>query len=106
MKQTTIINLTIGQWFDRTYGNTYTGGKMLVCFDDGSSESINIPFQYGYGQYWNQAALERYLEVVEGRRRDRSDPPYLTSYCRHRNIAVYSHVMEGMKKRDLMELSA
>ena len=106
MKQTTIINLTIGQWFDRTYGNTYTGGKMLVCFDDGSSEYVNIPFQYGYGQYWNQAALERYLEVIEGRKRDRKDLPYLTSYCRDRNIVVHYHVIEGMKKKELKELSA
>ena len=61
MRKPTIINLTVGKWFDRTAGNTYMGGNMLVCFDDGTSERVVIPFEYGYGEYWNQGALERYL---------------------------------------------
>jgi hypothetical protein len=54
----TAIHIAGRRWFQRTYGNTYCSAVVTITFQDGSSEQINIPKQYGYGDFYLQAATD------------------------------------------------
>jgi len=49
------IRINANRWFQKTYGNTYF--SCYVVFNDGSTETIT-KFQYGYGDYYLQYAVE------------------------------------------------
>lgn len=43
------------RWFDKYNGNTYNSVRVTRCSD---GKTIAVPMQYGYGDYYKQAALE------------------------------------------------
>ncbi len=54
--KTLIINAR--RWFQRTYGNTYFSGELLL---DGE-ELVNIDFQYGYGGHCTHELINKAIK--------------------------------------------
>lgn len=57
MKKVKVKSITvIGKlWFDKVNGNSYHTAKVLI----NGEHYCNIPFQYGYGDQYEQSALEQ-----------------------------------------------
>ena len=46
------------EWFDKTYGNSYFSAVVTLDYLLPSQKTIVLPFQYGYGDSYQQAAAE------------------------------------------------
>lgn len=51
------IDLTAKEWFDRANGNSYFSARLVLNYGMENERLFKIPFQYGYGQFYEQAAL-------------------------------------------------
>ncbi len=94
------IDVEAKEWFDRTYGNSYFSAQVTVNFGLPSQQTLYIPFQYGYGSSYEQAAIEALKKaglftVTEAR-------PFigLYSYCEENNIILRRNKTENCLKRD------
>jgi len=52
------VHIRAWQWFDKVNGNTYCSAKVTVNGQSKTPMTIQIPFQYGYGNYYRQKSLE------------------------------------------------
>lgn len=52
------VTITGRRWFQRTYGNTYNTARILC-----EGFAIQLPKEYGYGDYWAQRCREFLREV-------------------------------------------
>jgi hypothetical protein len=90
MKNITILGR---RWFDKTYGNTYHSVRAIV---DGE-EVVSVPFHYGYGDQYQQTAYNELVKVGALQEGIAS----LSLYCREHDIALYTDVVDVVKKKDL-----
>jgi hypothetical protein len=81
------------QWLDKTGGNTYFSARVHI---DGKL-GIVLPFQYGYGSFYEQEAM-RALSVAGLLPRELQDTPLWR--LRDLGIDVYSVIYEA-KQRDV-----
>ncbi len=51
------------EWFDKVNGNSYNAVQVFVNYGMKNAFSFSIPFQYGYGNYFEQSAIE-HLEAA------------------------------------------
>ena len=58
MKDIASIHVGGRRWFQRSYGNTYCSAVVSITFKDGTVEALAIPKQYGYGDFYLQAATD------------------------------------------------
>lgn len=56
--------ITGKSWFDRVNGNSYCSARCTINFGLKSEMSFAVPFQYGYGNFYKQAALEKLAEMT------------------------------------------
>lgn len=96
------VTIFAGTWFDKVNGNTYCACKIYL-HGGNKSERIYAPFEYGYGRFWDQSALNAFLKHF-GLERDRKGTAYLTTFLRNYGITCNTHLTEGMKQRDLKKL--
>jgi hypothetical protein len=52
------IDINAKQWFDRINGNSYFSGSIVLNFGQDNQLEFLMPFQYGYGDYYIQKAME------------------------------------------------
>lgn len=52
------IDVTAYEWPDRVNGNSYFAGKITVNFGMNTEKTVNIPFQYGYGDQYKHEAFK------------------------------------------------
>ena len=52
------IDVNGKEWFDKTYGNSYFSAVVTMDYLLPSQRTILLPFQYGYGDSYTQAAAE------------------------------------------------
>jgi hypothetical protein len=45
------------EWFDKVNGNSYFSAQITVNYGTPTQETYKIPFQYGYGDHYQQIAL-------------------------------------------------
>ncbi len=105
--QRTIASIHIGarRWFQKSCGNTYHRVRISLTFTDGTSETFDSGQHYGYGQCWDQTALEM-LEGSFGIHVPRYENgarhfAYLTTWARDNNVPVTTEVLDGRRERDL-----
>lgn len=55
-----LFSVNACRWFDKVNGNTYNSTR-VTRLEDGAV--IVTPFQYGYGDYYKQAALEAMMKA-------------------------------------------
>lgn len=93
------------RWFQKSAGNTYCSASASVYFSDGTSESVTVPRQYGYGDFYLQAAtdaLERagFLPGREHYPRTGGAEP-LHVWCTRNGARYESHASDVARERDL-----
>lgn len=85
------------RWFDKTYGNTYCSAR--VYFDN--VEVCKVPWTYGYGNFYEQAASERVEKLgllKDHRITDLNNRESLYAYAARNNIEYMSHHSDGLKR--------
>lgn len=56
------IDINALEWFDRVNGTSYFAATVIVNYGMKNEFSFNIPFQYGYGDFYIQRSLEKLEE--------------------------------------------
>ena len=52
------VDVSAREWNDKINGNSYFSAVVVLNFQQANQETIKVPFQYGYGDYYQQAAAE------------------------------------------------
>lgn len=58
------IDILAKEWFDKVNGNSYFSAQVTVNYGMADEKTYYIPFEYGYGSYFEQAAQQ--MLVKEG----------------------------------------
>ena len=95
------IDVNALEWFDKINGNSYFAGTVTVNYGTKAEKSFNMPFQYGYGEQYEQEALNILKEkkIIP----DNCNRP-LWAYCKDSGIILRTVKHENCKKRDLLNL--
>jgi hypothetical protein len=91
------IDIQSKQWFDKVNGNSYFSAIITLNFGLIDQKTINVPFQYGYGDYYidsalNQLKTENYLPV---------DANILWKYCNENNIQLRTSKKQNCSKSEV-----
>lgn len=89
------------EWFDKVNGNSYCSARVYVTDTAGNTDTIYVPFGYGYGDYYLQAAQEALhaagvLELVKFPN-GAHDP--LWRVCQEQGIVLDAQIERGMTRR-------
>ena len=90
------IDINALEWFDKTYGNSYFAGSITINYGQPDAQKINMPFQYGYGDSYQYAAIKALNEAGHITATHTAD-------LRATGIILRSNIQRGCKKRDLMQ---
>jgi len=87
------------RWFDKVNGNTYHSVRIIRVKDN---KVIVSPLQYGYGNHYEQTALElmaanKWLPVKYRGHTD-SGSPLAYMYARENNYPIHWVVSDGLKR--------
>lgn len=93
------VDVTAKEWFDKSAGNSYFSAVVTLNYGMSGAESIPVPFQYGYGSSYQDAALEAIKDHLELGEIDRKNN-VLWRWCEENGIILRSNKMENCKKRD------
>ena len=52
------IDIQAKKWFDKTNGNSYFSAIITLNFGLKNQKQFKLPFQYGYGEYYKDKALD------------------------------------------------
>ena len=95
------IDVNAKGWFDKTYGNSYFAGTVCINFGMKSQKSYNMPFQYGYGDFYLQGARD--LLVKQKVIKTIEPMTSLWKYCDDHKIILRHSIQRGCLKRELMQ---
>lgn len=101
--QVKTIDITGLSWFDRINGNSYCAGSVTLNYGLPDEITLNFPFQYGYGDYYIQAAEKR---IKESGLLNIPDKEIFWRYCQDNNIILRKIKHEGCKKKELKEFTS
>lgn len=90
------IDINAKEWFDKVNGNSYFAGSVTINYGQSDAQNINMPFQYGYGDSYQYAAMTLLKE------NGFTDARYMQD-LRGQNIIVRYNIQRGCKKRELMQ---
>lgn len=99
MKKPESISIYGRRWFSRTYGNTYFTVAIYV-----DNELVHqSDREYGYGDYYAQAAGEWLAEngYIVPKKYDHGGQEALWLYCRNNDIKFTNEVADVKRQRDL-----
>ena len=96
-------NIIAKRWFDKKHGNTYHK-VYITLFDKHGKLELESDFTYGYGEQWNQTALDVFYKqfpdcpkVLWGSGNKKY--PYLTAMLQHQlNILTNDEVIDVSRK--------
>ena len=99
--KTKTIDVNAKEWFDKLNGNSYFAGTITLNYGTETEETFLMPFQYGYGSSYEQAAKATLTEfnVISA---DYGQSLY--SYCKENNIRFSSSIQTDCKKKELKEI--
>jgi|AACY02.14.fsa_nt_gi hypothetical protein len=91
------IDINAKQWFDKINGNSYFSAIIMLNFGLKNEKSINVPFQYGYGDSYIDTALhqlktENYFSV---------NVNSLWKHCNENNIILRTSKKENCLKSEV-----
>ena len=58
MEKLQTVDLQVKRWWDKVNGNSYFSARMILNYGMETEKTFFIPFQYGYGNFPEQKALE------------------------------------------------
>jgi len=94
--QVNTIDINAKEWFDKVNGNSYFAGYVTINYGQPDAIKLNMPFQYGYGDSYQYAAMSLLKE------NGYTDARYMQD-LREQNIIVRYNIQRGCKKRELMQ---
>ena len=102
MKTTDIktIDLQAKEWFDKVNGNSYFSAILTLNFGLENEKQINIPFEYGYGNYYEQEAINQLKNENLAPVKYNS----LYSFCNDNNILLNSSKKKNCTKKEVKDL--
>lgn len=93
------IDINARTWFDKVNGNSYFSAIVVVNYGLPTAKELKLPFQYGYGSYYEEAAKGALIEAglitsngMQG----------LYSYCQDNSIILRSNNQKGCLKREVV----
>lgn len=99
------IGIDARRWFQKTYGNTYHSVTLKIAFTDGTSTEIESGKHYGYGEQWNQTALDMFANrfgfTIPSYSNGSKKFVYLTSFAKHLEIPCFDVVSDVKRQKDL-----
>lgn len=93
------IDINARTWFDKVNGNSYFSAIVVVNYGTPEAKELKLPFQYGYGSYYEQAAKEA---LIEAGLITSNGMPGLYSYCKNNNIILRRNNQQNCLKRDVL----
>lgn len=90
------IDINAKEWFDKVNGNSYFAGYVTINYGQPDAIKIDMPFQYGYGDSYQYAAMTLLKE------KGYTDARYMHE-LREQNIILRYNIQRNCKKRELME---
>ncbi len=91
------IEISIKEWFDKTYGNTYFAARITIE-DEEKGKIYFLPFQYGDYLHAEDLAIRKILTIPEF-----SDFPkqsyYFDKHCKTNGYNYFAHHTQGNLKR-------
>lgn len=100
------LDIIAWEWFDKVNGNSYFSAQITLNQDyPHLMETISLPFQYGYGDFYEQEA-GKVLHEIGAIKNPQPKPGYpapaLWSYCRDKKILYRRQKVSGCLKRDVI----
>lgn len=91
------IDINALEWFDKVNGNSYFAGTVTVDYGTPNEKTFKMPFQYGYGSFYEQKAKEILF--------DAGLIPVRSSHeLRELGIIIRSNIQRGCKKSELKNI--
>lgn len=92
------IDINAKQWFDKINGNSYFSAIVTINYGMKKEKRINIPFQYGYGDFYR-------FEAMKAVKKEYPELAGINDYGMHLvGIIVRSHIDRRCLKRDVLNL--
>jgi hypothetical protein len=90
------IDINAKEWFDRINGNSYFAGSIVLNFGQDNQLQFLMPFQYGYGDYYIQKAMETLNDagLIEAK---------YTWELKDKGIILRTSMQRNCKKRELKQ---
>jgi hypothetical protein len=90
------IDINAKEWFDQINGNSYFAGSIVLNFGQDNQIEFTMPFQYGYGDYYIQKAMEMLCNslLIESK---------YTTELKSKGIILRTYMQKNCKKRELMQ---
>jgi hypothetical protein len=93
------IDINARTWFDKVNGNSYFSAIVVLNYGTPEAKELKLPFQYGYGSCYEQAAMD---EIIEARLITDNGSGGLYSYCKDNNIILRSNNQQNCLKREVV----
>jgi len=105
MKTTKIktIDINCKEWFDSLNGNSYFAGTIIINLQMKNSVTLNIPFQYGYGDIYRYKAFDIIKKELSCFRSSDTIDVYWRAYKKY-NIITRHTLQKNCKKRELTNI--
>ena len=88
------LDINAKEWFDKINGNSYFSAEIVVNYGMNDSQTIKLPFQYGYGDHY------QYMAIEELQKQGLTDKKYLYD-LRDNGIIVRTNMQRNCRKKDL-----
>lgn len=104
MKKIKTIDVRAKEWFDKVNGNSYFAAIVTVNFGMPDEKRLMVPFEYGYGEQYMQAAFDKLQDeklVPQGQQLQG-----FRGYCKENGVILRHYKQTGCLKRELKQLTA
>ena len=89
----TTIDISALEWFDRINGNSYYAGKVILNYGTDNQITLQIEYQYGYGEQYEYEALKAIKTALS----IDTDITALWRFCDTHNIILRSSKQSAKK---------
>lgn len=96
------IDINAFEWFDKVNGNSYFAGTVTVNFGLPSQKTLNLPFQYGYGDHYKDMAVKALQKEFKLTSTEEFNHIW---QLRDIGVIIRTNKIENCKKRDLKEFA-
>ena len=97
------IDVDAKEWYDKVNGNSYCSVIVTVNYRLKGEQTFKVPFQYGYGEFYIQAAGEL---LVKEKIVNMDKRTALWRYCEENNIILRTSKQENCLKREVVAYGA
>ena len=91
------IDVQAKDWIDKVNGNSYFSAIITLNFGLIDQKTINVPFQYGYGDYYIDSALQQ----LKTKNYLPADASVLWRYCNENNIQLRTSKKQNCLKSEV-----